>query len=507
MAKKKKKRSQNKTSPTPQVKKKDTVADRREAYSKAVFDAMSKVQVRDIDKTTTVTYADFSKDKFRKYIKNPKSNESSIREMSQFLYRVSMPYKRLLSYYTNIPMFYWNLTPIIDQSKNYNSKKVLKAYCEMVQELNRMNIANEMRKVIKLSMRDGVYYGFIYEDKSTFFIQTLDPDYCKIVEIEDGCYNFAFDFNYFKKNKTQLEYMDPYFKSCYQAYDNDNNLRWQILDNERTICIKADYENIDEVLPSFVGVFEALIDLIDSRSLQRNKDAIENYKMIVQKLPRFSDTKEVDDFSIEMDTALSFYRKMMDVVPENVGVALSPMDTDTINFKSDMDADTLISNYTKSVFDDSGTSQMLFNSDKSGSVGLDASIKTDVSFVWEIVESVQRWIKRFVAYKSKSQKFDFEILPVTIFNKDKAIETEKNLASLGVPNKMKLAATAGLNPLDTISNQIFENEILDLTSKWIPLQSSYTMTDNQGGRPTTDNPTDETEKSRDGEKNKDVLDG
>ena len=50
MAKKKKKRSQNKTSPTPQVKKKDTVANRREAYSKAVFDAMSKVQVRDIDK-------------------------------------------------------------------------------------------------------------------------------------------------------------------------------------------------------------------------------------------------------------------------------------------------------------------------------------------------------------------------------------------------------------------------------------------------------------------------
>ena len=44
-----------------------------------------------------------------------------------------------------------------------------------------------------------------------------------------------------------------------------------------------------------------------------------------------------------------------------------------------------------------------------------------------------------------------------------------------MPNKLKLAATSGLNPLETVSAQIFENQMLEIHKNWVPLQTSYTM--------------------------------
>lgn len=41
--------------------------------------------------------------------------------------------------------------------------------------------------------------------KDSYFIQKLNPDYCQISSIEGGCFNFAFDFNYFKTYPEKLK--------------------------------------------------------------------------------------------------------------------------------------------------------------------------------------------------------------------------------------------------------------------------------------------------------------
>lgn len=447
----------------------------RHDFNQKLFSTLEKLTLNDITKTVSKTYTTYTKDNYRTYIQNPKTNEKNLREMSRFFYRVSNPYKRLLRYYTSIPLFYWNLLPRIDIDNPPETETLKKQYYKMLNMLNRMNLPNEMRNVVLQTLVDGVFYGFIYEDNNSFFIHKLDPDYCKIAEIESGCYNFAFDFSYFDKNSSLLQYYDPYFSTMYQAYKNDTkNLRWQIIDSKRSICIKSDFSN-SEVLPAFVGIFEALIDLIDMRTLQRSKDEIENYKLIVQKIPFLKNSNEVEDFSLQLDTAVKFNNKLADAVPSKIGVVLSPMDIDTVDFKTDDADNDLLATSMRSVFDDSGTSQMLFNSAKSGSVGLDASIKTDVAYVWEVVESIERWIKRYIEQRATKLKFDFEILRVDVFYKSNAVDLELKLANSGVPNKLKLAATAGINPVQTMSSQYFENEILGICDSWTPLKTSYTM--------------------------------
>lgn len=442
---------------------------------------LSKLAIGDLSKKKTISYDNYTKEKYRSYITNPTANEDKIRDMSHFLYRVSMPYRRLIKYFADIPLFYWNLVPQIDISNPPDSDKVIKNYLKMLKLINNLSLPNEGRKIMSTVFKDGIFYGYKYEDKNACFIHQLDPEYCRIVEIEDGCFNFAFDFSFFKTYPTYLEYMDPSFKRLYTNYQNNStNYRWQLLEPADTICIKWDPEEVNEVTPPFIGIFEALLDLIDARSLQRNKDEIQNYKLIYQKIPYFDQGTEMDDFKLEMDTAVQFYNALSDAVPDQVGVAMSPMDIDSIDFPANDNENDILAASMKSVFDDSGVSQMLFSTAKSGSVGLDGSIKTDVAFAWNVVENIEKWVKRYILYNTKgSTAYHFEIVRSDIFNKDKAVTNELSLANSGVPNKLKLAAMSGVNPYEMLSNQYFENEVLQIYAKWMPLQTSYTMSGDQ----------------------------
>lgn len=450
-----------------------------------LFAALEGLQFASLLKTTNITYTDYTKEDYRTYIQNPQRNERALRSMSQFLARVSMPYERLLRYVSDMYSFYWNLTPKIDPLEKPDQEELIAKYSEMCKVIDNIDLPVEMRNVMYFTLRDGVFYGFIYEDDNSIFIHRLNPDYCKPVAIESGVLNFAFDLSYFKKYPEALETWDPEFKTMYNAYERDNTaMRWQIVNPERSICMKA-RPDLEENIPLFSGIFEALLDLIDARTLQRNKDVIQNYKLILQKIPFFESgsAKDLDDFKLRLQTVQKFAAQLADSVPEAVGVATTPMEVDTVDFKPDDNSNDLISTSMKTVFDDSGVSQLLFNSHTSGSTGVEMSVKVDTSLAWSYVRYLERWCRRFISYRTSSVDFYFEILDVHIFNKDAAVDRELKLAQSGVPNKMKLAASSGMSPVEVVSNQIWENEYLQIHMNWVPLMTSYTMSGDQQGRP------------------------
>ena len=358
MAKKKKKKKPHVTPQKQETKVEDfnkaqTGAQEFARLRQEMFAAIEGLQFGNLLKTTSITYTQYDKDNYRTYIQNPQRNEKELRNMSQFLARVSMPYSRLLWYLADIYSFYWNLTPKISPLEPPDKEDLLAKYIEMCDVIERIDLPVEMRNVIYFTLRDGVFYGFLYEDDKSIFIHRLNPDYCKVIAIESGVFNFAFDFSYFKKYPEALETWDPEFKTMYNAYERDNtNMRWQIINPEKSICVKA-FPDLDEIIPFFTGMFEALLDLIDARTLQRNKDVIQNYKLILQKIPYFEGgaAKDLDDFRLRLETVQRFANTLADSVPEAVGVATTPMEIDTVDFKPDDNSNDLISTSMKTVFD------------------------------------------------------------------------------------------------------------------------------------------------------------
>lgn len=82
-----------------------------------------------------------------------------------------------------------------------------------------------------------------------------------------------------------------------------------------------------------------------------------------------------------------------------------------------------------------------------------------------------------------------------------------------MPVKLAVAALDGISPLEALSMDYLENTVLKLHETWIPFSTSFTLSgsasqqvidgktdDTKGGRPQSDNLTDEGEKSRESEK-------
>ena len=198
---------------------------------------------------------------------------------------------------------------------------------------------------------------------------------------------------------------------------------------------------------------------------------------------------------------------MLGIVPEEIGLVLSPMDVTPINFeKSDTDDVNKIGKANSNLWEAASVSQIFDNDKLTGATAVRAAQILDGLFaqnplLWQIEANVNRFIDIIIPNNGMRIKY----IRVTPYNKDEKIQQIKDAASLGLPVKSQYAALLGMSPLEEYSMAYLENNILKLQDSWMhPLQSSYTQTgDKESGGQTKDvkDLTDEGDKSRDGDKN------
>lgn len=466
------------------------------------FAKLANIFLSDLTKTDNKTYNDFNKEKLRRALKNPKQNEHVLREISQFLYRCSSQYKRLLKYQAELLTLDHNVVPIYDLEKPPEPSKFLKSYGKTLLLLQKMNIKHEFRKVLLTAWREDCFYGYVYETSDSFYIMPLDGRYCRISSVEDGVFNFAFDFSYFKGKEIFLEFWDSEFLSKYNLYKAEgNSMRWQELDPKKTICIKVNEESHDEVIPPLVGIFEELLDIMDYKSLMKSREELSNYKLIIQKIPLISGSHDINDFAIDLDDALAFGERLAEATPDLVGSVVTPMDIDTVEFKKDDTSDiNIVSQATNNMLNSAGYSQILWGGDSS--IGLNASIVTDEAMSFSVLKQIQRWVNRYIKYHVSGTMVSVKFHEITIFNKDKYVERLRNGATLGLPVKTDLITAMGITPLEMHGALFLENEVFQLHDKLIPLSSSYTQSGKVGRNELDDGDlSEEGQKTRDGGKN------
>lgn len=463
-----------------------TVPDEKKYAQVVNFEELRKVLLQNVSKTTSKTYATYTKEKIQQYLKSPHANLDNIRDVSMFLWRYSMPYRKIIEYYSSMPYFAYDAVYKSDWSKTssvLNSGKFLKEYQSTLQRLKNMNFVDEFPTVIATALRDGAYYGFTYDDESSFFITSLDPKYCRINAI-DGCYNFSFDATFFDQGDNNYYIdssvnpdglWDQVFIDGYNTYKNQGReFRWFDIPPERGICIVAGDDPVTP-LPYFVSCFTDLLDLLDYQELIRSKTELENYVLLVSKIPLNKNSGQVNDFAVDLDLVQATQAMIDEAAPSLAATAFTPCELEVIRFGNENQvADTNIYNEALSTFmSNVGMSEMIGNSDKGGSVGLAASIKTDELVALRFLGRLERWVQRYLVLNI-TENVDFYFHKATIFSKDAYHTQLQQMASLGVPVKTAYATSLGFSPLDIMNRGFFE-QALHLEDTWIPLQSSYTQ--------------------------------
>ena len=444
----------------------------------------------------------YTKEQVQRYLESPRKYEKELRAIVKSLCVLSPQFNRLVEYLPDMAMFCYRLIPT-DVSTNKNKAK--KDFIKWTKYVDKLNIQDEFIKVIKSNYKYDVYFGYTLEESNGFYIKTLDADYCKITSINDGCFDFAFDFSYFDgyENKQYLPYYPKEFQTKYKLYrDDTSNMRWQELSSENTICTKFYKDMEDIVYPPYCNTFSDLYDISDYKQLDKQSAENENYQLIGLQLETINGAKEANSFAVDPTTATEYWSLIQQSLPDGIGAFLTPVKWDTANFSnSSQNKMDRVENSTRNFWDGAGIASALFSNSADTGSTLKYSMLVDTNMLFVIYRQLERWLNR----KLKNQfggKVAIQLLDIHRLNQQDFIDNILSLAQYGLPVKSTLCCAIGLSPLQMLTLNNYENDVLELDKQFIPLQSSYTQSgnsNNNDAKPTLD----DTQISDAGMKNKD----
>lgn len=438
----------------------------------------------------------YSKETIRAYLETPSKSEQKLREVVDYLCTISPQFCRLIEYIPNMAL----ITPFVKQNmRQYKNKtksnKAKTDYDKMCDFYDTLDIKNTSMKILKDVFKYGVFYGIEVEGMYSTYIKKLDPYRCKIVSEGELGLGIAFDCSYFSGNEVALELSyPPIFQQLYEDYQkgikhfNHLSSNWQPIPIEQSICIKYDVTNLDYSVPPYVNIFSALYDLEEFESLNKAKVTAENYTLIGLKIPLLNDKtgSGEDNFAISNDMIDATTDQLEMSLPDYMGYFTTPCEIVPVKGSTtgDNKIDT-VSNAVKNVWNSTGFAESIFGVNNNNSGTLDYSIRVDE----QILFPIYRQMEVYWAFKFKQKfknNFKFELLNITWFNLEKMIGYYTQQAQFSVPIAIVLPLLLGFDISDINDLADMQEQIFEVSTKWIPLQSSNTTAGDKVGAPKKD---------------------
>lgn len=474
---------------------------KRDRAQTVTFAKIQEILQRNPVRGVNKTFTQYTKELVKQYLLNPANNQDVLRNISRFLARNSMLYQKILMHYATIPLFNYNITPQDDFTVDYDLEKVTANYQKVISQFARFDMKKEGYNSLYFALRDGFYVGYIYDDKQgRTFMMPLDVQYLRIVGKNiDGQWVAYFNAAFFDSgsnsefvlgidgNGTAAAW-DKVFIDGYQEYKRiGRDAQWFRLPPEKTcILLSCPDDEFMHPLPFFAPLFVSLMDLIDLEQLIAARNELENYKLLISKIPLVDDGKsgDIDDFAISQELAAFFNDMLSIVAPDQIGVVYSPMDIKVIDFEKSNSADSTdrLSEAINNLFENAGASKVAVSGGGTNpsTLAIKYGMIEDNNIIWVMVNRLESWLNYYIK-SNISKGYIFEIHRISDFNREEYIDIRKDAATLG-NNKMDYITSIEENPYVALQKLRFENAI-GLVNIMKPLQSSYNTSSNEVGRP------------------------
>lgn len=486
-----------------------TAAEMREWYEKhkTAIEKFEKIQnginIIDPRKGINRAYQTFKRDLLRQYMKNPLKYFVKLIELSRFLYVRSNPYRKLIGYNASmINVNYRTIIPKKEWSDSVKPEEVLKNYYETCRFFSVSDMQAEIYKMCVIAWREDAAYGCVYHNDDGVFILPLPYDICRIDGIyHDGCLSFAVKMSYFDNHLDELEFYGEPFTQMYRDYQNDKqNGLWQHMPDKYSFCIKVGLDDPTLPLPPYMPMFNSILNLCDTEDLQADKDKASVYKLLAFILES-DDSPDPDSFKVDVDTAIDYYNRACERLPDYVDAIISPVKIDPISFKDDQAADiNIVENATKTLYNSSGGAQILNSATISTTIGWMSALIADEQYGTNTLRSqIQNFFNRWIKFYLPNTQCELVLLPVSPYTKATYIDQLKSQFTYGMPLRLTLGALDGFNELQMLSLANLENNVMHLNDLFVPPKSSNTQSGGGEssevgqGRPEISNPADLTD--------------
>lgn len=425
----------------------------------------------------------YSKEQIRKYYTNPKNFEKQLREVSRYFYVSSNHYMRLINYFGSMLTLDNFLRPLLYNKENFDKESFMRSYNKSEKYIENYNIKHEFGKITAILVSEGVFFGYERRSGNNLVIQRMPSDYCRISGIEDGIYTYELNMKFFDQRNIDINNYSDEIQLLFRRYQVSNK-QWQEVSSENGVCFVFD-EEVPYNIPPFSGIFEEILDIVEAKELLKDKDKLENFKLIHQKIPFKKDPRSEKDFLLSLDSVGMFHKNIKSVLPSSIGLVSSPMEIGGITLEKKKDViGSGFAQAEESLYDSSGVSKGLFNSKNNNAMSLGKGITVDEGMMFKLLRQFERFLKkRLSGASSKQYPFKVVIPDLTIYNRKEKFDQYLKAAQYGFP-KSYVAASMGSSLSEVNDMNFFENEILDMSENMIPVSSSHTSSEqNGGGRP------------------------
>lgn len=432
-------------------------------------------------------------------------NVEDARELSRYYYRTNGEYRNNIDFLAYLPTYDHAVIPVYQEGK-IQKDPLLKTFTKAAKFAEDLDIPNTFSHITIEWIKTGVYYGLLRTDNNRVTIQDLPLAYCRS--------RFK-DFHNLNILEFNLEYFEHIYdkqlqKEVLATFPQIIQVAWKKWSKSKTIVdnwVSVPFEFggicfkfVSDPMPLLLASIPELKKLEDAVGREERRDENELYKILIQQMP--IDNK--GELVFQLPEVADIHASVADMLADEDTVeVLTTFGETKLENLQDSTAATQssdrIEKYKTNAFDALGRGQILFNPD--GSAALAYSIKKDESLVRSYLNVYETWIKAQINHRfaKTTLRFDFQILPITVFNRQDILSSYFQGAQYGY-SKMMAGVAMGIPQMDQLSLMHFENEILGMTEKMVPLQSSYTSSgnnekntpassnngnlNNKGGRPT-----------------------
>lgn len=415
----------------------------------------------------------------------------TLRAISRYYYKTNGIYQKVVNYFSTLYRYDWYMVPelIADTVKE---EKVVKEFQNLLNKFDASYIKKLCGEFALRVIRDGVYYGYIYEGENGFLVQELPWKYCRSRYRIGGNPAIEFDMKFFDTKFPDVGYrmkvldlFPPEFKEGYilykkgrlpvdelQDFDIQPKGSWYLLDPK--CAFKLSVTGVGG-LPLFINAIPALIDLETTQGIDRQRQLQKLLKIIVQKLP----LDKNGDLIFDVDEAKDIHNNAVEMLSNAIGVDVLTTFADIEGIDvSEANAtvtDDSLNNAERSAYNALGVSRNIFNTE--GNLALEKSILADEGSLRDLVLQFEILFDKLAQQQSSNKKkwnFRFYMLHTTQNNYRDLSKLYKEQTQLGF-SKMLPQIALGQSQSFILNTVLFENEVLHLSEIMIPPLMSSTM--------------------------------
>lgn len=467
-------------------------------YTMIDFAKKIATEINYFDELQDKKYGTFTPERITRILQNPQQNANELQKLHETLAISCGILKEILIYKSNMLTYdHFLVADVLEIDTKSNLEKTYPKACK---RLKNYKLKYNLSWMMHSLMSSGELYIYIYDDveNDNFDILKIPNDLCKITSIKNGIGRYSINipkllgYSESKLNSLPKEFRKIYNKAKKNNLKSDKNYKknWYQITSPQAWGFTMNYMETKGI-PYYTSMINDLIKLNNLAKIEDDYAIINNYKLIVQKLP----IDEEGNIQCDYDTAEGYHNAVKNAVGvgDNIGVGVVTTPYE-VTSESLGDSKSKEFSYTSNVkdraYDDAGVSSEIFNGSRSNNLSVQYGQIIDSVLPLKLLQMFEIFWNNYMKYDDILKYYNLYFIDNNRFNKSDNIKLSISAIALW-DSRLKYFATLGLEPYEALC--IINQEKLMNIDEYLPsMMSSHTASssDMEQGHPTAEESND-----------------